>query len=186
MTQLFLLAQEHAEEPSGLDLILPAVDELVWGAICFLIVAFLLTKKAFPAIKSTIEKREQTIQGHLEEADNAKNEAARQLEEYKKQLAEARSEANRIIEDARQQAEEVRKDITAKAQKEAEQIVARAQEQLEAERNRTVTELQGTIRELSIEIAEKIVNRSIDAGAQKDLVDAYIKEVSAANGGRGS
>jgi F-type H+-transporting ATPase subunit b len=180
-----LLAQAE-EEREGIDLILPAVDELVWGIICFLIVAVVLSKVAFPALRAGIEKREQTIQGNLEESEKARNEAQKQLDEYRKQLADARGEANRIIEEARQSAEQVRKDLTAKAEAEAEQIVARAQEQIEAERARTVTELQSTIAELSIQLAEKVVGRSLDGGSQKELVDAYIKEVgemSSSNGG---
>jgi F-type H+-transporting ATPase subunit b len=180
-----LLAQAE-EEREGIDLILPAVDELVWGTISFIVVAVVLSKYAFPALRAGIEKREQTIQGNLEESEKAKNEAQKQLDDYRKQLAEARSEGNRIIEEARQSAEQVRNDITAKAEAEAEQIVARAQEQIEAERNRTVTELQSTIAELSIQLAEKVVGRSLDGGSQKELVDAYIKEVSqmsSSNGG---
>lgn len=181
---VLLLAQEgeHAEEPSGVDLILPDPAELIWGAICFVVVLFVLTKKAFPALRQAIEKREKTIQGNLEEAESAKTEAQRQLDEYKQQLAEARGEANRIIEEARQSAEQVRRDLTEKAERDAEAIVARAQEQIEAERNRTVQELQSTIADLSIELAEKVVGRSLDGGSQRELVDAYIKEVAGMGG----
>jgi F-type H+-transporting ATPase subunit b len=174
------LAQEHARE--GLDLILPATAELIWGAVCFVIVFVVLNRIALPQIRSAIEKREQAIQSDKENAEKAKAEADKLLEEHKQQLAETRSEANRIIEDARQQAEQVRKDIIAKSEKDAETIVQRAQEQIEAERNRTVQELQGTIAEISIDLAEKVVGRSIDAGAQREMVDAYIKEVSAMSG----
>ena len=181
-----LAAESGAEEQEGLDLILPESAELIWGLLCFLIVLGVLTKVAFPKLRESVEAREKKIAGDLEEADKAKKEAKDQLEEYKQQLAEARSEANRIIEEARQQAEQVRKDMTDKADKEAEQIVARAQEQIEAERNRTVQELQGTIADLSIELAEKVVGRSLDDKSQRDLVDAYIKEVSDMGGnGRG-
>jgi F-type H+-transporting ATPase subunit b len=182
---LLVLAQEgeHAEEPSGTDLILPAIDELIWGAVAFAIVFFVLNKFAFPALRKNVEARENQIQTDLEAAEQARFEAQRERDEYKKQIADARSEANKIVEEARQSAEQVRKDLIAKAEKEAEQVVARAQEQIEAERNRALTELQGTVSDLSIELAEKIVNRSIDASAHRDLVDAYIKEVSGANGG---
>jgi len=179
-TAVFLAAEEgggHAEEPSGIDLILPETAELLWGAISFLVVLAVLTKVAFPRLRQAVEEREKKIQESLEEADRAKQEASRQGDEYKQQLAEARSEANRIIEEARQQAEQVRRDLTEKAQAEADQIVARAQEQIEAERSRTVTELQGTIADLSIELAEKVVGRSLDADSQREMVDAYIREV---------
>jgi F-type H+-transporting ATPase subunit b len=63
--------------------------------------------------------------------------------------------------------------------------VARAQEQIQAERQRTIQELQGQIADLSIELAEKVVGRSLDGSSQRDLVDAYIREVAgmSSNGG---
>jgi F-type H+-transporting ATPase subunit b len=182
MGHLLLLA---AEKKSGIDLILPDKAELIWGAICFAIVALVLTKIAFPKIREVIERREKTIQDALETAEHSKEEAQHQLDEYKQQLAEARSESNRIIEEARQSAESVRKELTAKAEKDAEAIVARAQEQIEAERNRTVQELQGTIADLTLELTEKVVGQVIDVESQRKMVDAYIKEV-AGMGGNGS
>ena len=186
-TQFLLAAEESgehgAEEPSGLDLILPAFEELLWGIVAFAVVYFVLNKFAFPALRKNVEARDKQIQDDLKQAEDAKFEAQRQLEEYKKQLADARGEANKIVEDARQSAEQVRKDLIAKAEQEAEQVVARAQEQIQNERTRAIGELQSTVSELSIELAEKIVNRSIDASAHRDLVDSYIKEVAGANGG---
>ncbi len=186
MTNLLILAAEGGEEArTGLDLVLPEAAELLWGALAFLVVAFVLGKFAFPKIKEVIEAREKQIQGDLEGAEGAKVEAQKMLDEYKTQLGEARAEANRVIEEARQAAEQVRKDVVAKAEKDAEAIVARAGEQIEAERQRTVQELQGQIADLSIELAGKVVGRSVDAEAQRDMVDAYINEVSGmgSNGG---
>jgi len=174
------------EEPSGIDLVLPDPAELIWGAIAFLVVLAVLSKVAFPRLRATIQEREQKIQESLETADRTKAEASQQQDAYKQQLAEARAEANRIIEEARQQAEQVRKDITDKAQAEANQIVARAQEQIDAERSRTLQELQGTIADVSIELAEKVVGRSLDANAQREMVDAYIREVGGMSGRGGS
>jgi F-type H+-transporting ATPase subunit b len=175
--------EEHGtEEPSTLDLILPAAPELIWGTICFAIVLFVLTKKVFPALRKSVEAREQRIASDLEAAEQAKTEAQQQQEEYKRQIADARGEANRIIEEARQSAEQVRKDLIAKAEAEAAQVVSRAQEQLEAERNRTVTELQSTMGDLAIELAEKVVGRALDNSTHRELVDAYIKEVGTMSG----
>ena len=53
----------------GIDLILPDKAELIWGAICFAVVAFLLMKFAFPRIRETIEDAERAIQGSHEEAE---------------------------------------------------------------------------------------------------------------------
>jgi F-type H+-transporting ATPase subunit b len=185
LASILLFAAE--KEPDSSSLILPAVDELIWGAVAFLLVLFVLNKFAFPALKKTVEEREQKIQGDLEAAERAKAEAEQEKKQYQEQIANARGEANRIVEEARQQAEQVRKDLIEKANAEAQQIVTRAQEQLEGERQRTITELQSTIGDLSIELAEKVVGRAIDASAQRELVNAYIKEVvdmQSGNGGR--
>jgi F-type H+-transporting ATPase subunit b len=180
-----LLVQEAEHEREGIELILPATAELIWGTICFAVVAFVLMRFAFPRLRQAVEAREQKIQRDLEQAENAKNEAQKQLDDYKRQLAEARSEANKIIEEARRSAEDVRKDIIARSEREAEQIVERAGEQIQAERQRTLQELRGQVAEISIELAEKVVGRSLDGQAQRDLVDAYIREVSgmSSNGG---
>ena len=184
MINLTILAAE--EEPTGLDLVLPDAAELLWGALAFLVVAFFLMKYAFPRIQQSVQAREATVRGALEEAESSKNEAHRLLEDYKQQVADARSEANRIIEESRQQAEQVRRDMISRAEAEAKQVVERAQEQIQAERTRTVQELQSTIAGLSIDLAEKVVGRSIDADSQRDLVDAYIAEVaSMGSGGNG-
>lgn len=188
LSSFIMLAQEggHEAEPEGIDLVLPDIAELLWGAIAFLVVLAVLTKVAFPRLRSAVEQREKKIQEDLDAAEQSRNEADEQREEYKKQLADARSEANRIIEEARQQAEQVRKDMTGKAQEEADQIVSRAQEQIQAERSRTVQELQGTIADLSIELAEKVVGRSLDDGSQREMVDAYIREVGGMSGRGGT
>lgn len=175
-------ATEGAEEPSGTDLILPAIDELIWGAVAFLVVLFVLNKFAFPKLRETVEAREKQIQGDLEAAERAKTEAQQAKANYDKQIADARAEANRIIEDARRQAEDVRKDLIAKAERDAAQITERATEQLDAERTRTVSELQSTIGDLAIELAEKVVGRSLDSGTHRELVDSYIKEVGSMSG----
>jgi F-type H+-transporting ATPase subunit b len=186
MYNLLILAQEGAEhveeEKSGLDLILPAVDELVWGLICFLVVAFFLMKIAFPKLKEGVQKREQAIQQANEAAESSKQEAEKTLSDYKQQLAEARTEANKVIDEARQSAEQVRQDLIKKAEADAKAVVDKAQEQIEAERSRTLDSLRGEVGKLAVDLAEKVVGRSLDRSTQSQLVDDYIKEVGSMSG----
>ena len=181
MQNLLMLAAE--EEPEGIDLILPAVDELVWGTITFILVAYVLMRVALPKIRQAIEAREQSIQEAKESAEGQRAEAEKLLEDYKEQLAEARSEANRIIEEARRSAEQVRKDLIAKAEEEAKQVVERAQGQIEAERSRTLDEVRAEVRNLAIVVAEKVVGETLDKQMQGKLVDQYIEQVGSMNGG---
>jgi F-type H+-transporting ATPase subunit b len=178
-----VLAAEGAEEPSGTALILPDVAELIWGFVAFALVLFVLNKFAFPKLREAVEAREKQIQSDLEGAERARTDAENEKRQYQQQIADSRGEANRIVEEARQQAEQVRKDVIAKAQAEAEAITTRAQESIAAERTSTMQELQATVAAMSIQLAEKVVGRSIDASAQKEMVDAYIRDVAGMGNG---
>ena len=174
------LTQAAEEERTGLDLVLPPVAELVGGVLAFVVV--LLPREVRVPSDPRMIKAAGGDPGRPRGGGEDQERGPEAERRYKEQLADARSEANRMIEEARQQAEQVRKDMIAKAEKDAEGVVEKAQEQIEAERRRTIQELQGQIADLSIELAEKVVGRSLDDKSQRDMVDAYIKEVSSMSG----
>jgi F-type H+-transporting ATPase subunit b len=180
---LLWAVEEGEEERTGLDLVLPETAEFFWATVAFAIVAVVLMKVAFPKIRAAVEARESQISGELKSAEDQKAESQRLLDEYKAQLAEARSESNKIIEEARASAESVRKDLIAKAETDAQGVVARAHEQIEAERTRTMQELQGQVASLAVQLAEKVVGRSLDRSSQTDLVNEYISQVGSMDRG---
>jgi F-type H+-transporting ATPase subunit b len=181
MNFLILATETGAEEASGLDIILPAPAELVYGAISFLIVFLLLKKFAFPMMDAMLEERRAAIQGKLEESDRALAEAERVKATYSTKIDEARTEANTIIEDAKGTAEALRRDVVAKAEAEAQAIVARAQAEVSTERDRALSELRSDVGILSVELASKIVEKELDASAHQTLVDEYIARLSNSN-----
>lgn len=178
------LAQE-AEEGSASDLI-PAIQELVWGAIAFALLFFFMARVVFPRINQTLEQRRQKIQGDLEKAEEARRDAQQELTRYREQLAGAGDEANRIIEEARNTAESMRRDMAAKAEQESQGIVARAQEEIRAERDRVFQDLKAQVGELSVELAARVVGESLDKERQLRLVDDYIEELSGLPSGNGA
>jgi F-type H+-transporting ATPase subunit b len=182
----FLLA---AEEVSDKKDIYPKLSELIIGALAFAVLFFFLSKWAMPRINGILEERRKRIQGDLEKAEQAKNEAENLLSDYREQLAGAREDANRIIEEARRTAEAMRKDLMAKAEQEYQGIVGRAQEEIRAERDRVFQELKTQVGELSLALAGRVVGETLDKTRQLRLVDDYIKELeelAPSNGKRGS
>ena len=157
--------------------ILPEGKEIVWAVISFAIVFGLLAWKAWPAIKKALKDRENRIRGDLERAEQARLEGESSLEEYRKQLAEARSEAARIIEDARLAAEQVRQERIAAIDGEIAEHRARAQEDIRLATERAMGELQSRVAELSIELAEKVVEHNLDHETQIRLIENYINQV---------
>lgn len=159
------------------SLFTPALPEIIWGSIAFLIVLFALIKFAFPALKKGMKTREEKIRGDLEAAERARQEAEAERDKYLAQLSDARGEANRIVEEARQAADRVRQDLVARAEADAAEVRARAEDDIRLARERAVSDLQRQVGDLSIELAEKIVERSIDPATQQDLVESYISSV---------
>ncbi|HUH07748.1 MAG TPA: F0F1 ATP synthase subunit B [Egibacteraceae bacterium] len=173
-----LLATEAGEAPAGYEVILPAWAELVWGAVGFAILFWILNKVAFPKMNEMLAARADKIQGQIEAAEAARSEAELVRRRYEEQLADARGEANRIVEAAKEQAERLRADLVAKAEEDAAQIRARASEDIDAERTRLVQELRSQVAVLSVELAGKIVHRELDAEQHRELVDTYIDELA--------
>ena len=175
LAALILAAEEvsvKAKNP-----ILPEGKEIVWAVISFAIVFGLLAWKAWPAIKKALKDRENRIRGDLERAEQARLEGEASLEEYRKQLAEARSEAARIIEEARLAAEQVRQERIAAIDGEIAEHRARAQEDIRLATERAMGELQSRVAELSIELAEKVVEHNLDHETQIRLIENYINQV---------
>ena len=172
-----LLAAEAAEEVEASNPILPHWDEVLWGSICFVIVFALLAWKAWPAIKKALADREDKIRADLEGAESAKTQAETELARVPAQLAEARNEAGKIIEEARLAADQVRKDLIARAEADAAELRARAQDDIRLATERALADLQGRVAELSIELAEKVVERNLDHDTQIALIESYINQV---------
>jgi F-type H+-transporting ATPase subunit b len=172
-----ILAVEHTEDIKAKNPILPEGKEIVWAVVSFVIVFGLLAWKAWPAIKKALKDREDRIRGDLERAEQARVEGESSLEEYRKQLAEARTEAAKIIEEARLAAEQVRQDRIAAIDSEIAEHRARAQEDIRLATERAMAELQGRVAELSIELAEKVVERNLDHDTQIRLIENYINQV---------
>jgi F-type H+-transporting ATPase subunit b len=177
-----LLATEAAgEEAGGLDLILPALPELIWGLVGFALLAAFLWGRVFPAVNKVLDERAARIQGQIEDADEQRRQAEQLRRQYEEQLASAREQAAQIVDEARRDAERVRGEVTARADEEAQQIVARAREDAEASRARVVQDLRNQVALASVELAGRIVQRELDPERHRALVDQYINELSGLN-----
>jgi F-type H+-transporting ATPase subunit b len=157
--------------------LLPAWNEVIWGMLSFAVLFFLMAKFAMPQVRSMMTAREEKIRDDLEQAENARTSAEEEKARYEASLAEARGEAGKIIEEARQAAEQVRRDLIARAEVEANEIKERAQVDISAQQQRALTELRTDVAALSIDLAERIVERNLDAATQQQLVDSFINQV---------
>lgn len=169
---------ECHESPSP---ILPALDELVWGSLSFLVLFGLMWKFAFPAIKGGMNARTERIRTDLDAAETAKSEAVGVLDGYKAQLADAKAESARIIEEARQAADALKKDQEARLQAELAEARARAAADIESAKAQATADLRGELATLAVGAASAVVNKNLDPAAQTQLIEDYINQVGSSS-----
>ena len=157
--------------------ILPEANEIIWGSLAFIVLFVVMWKFALPSVRSMMETREERIRSDLERAESARTEAESTLVDYQRQLADARAEAGRIIDEARQAADQVRRDLLARADEDAAVLRARAEDDIRTATERAMAELRTRVSDLSIGLAERIVERSLDRDTQRALIDSYIDQV---------
>jgi len=159
--------------------ILPANNELFWGALSFVLLFIGLRRFAYPPLKQSMDARAEKIRNSIDEAEKSRGEAEQILQQYQRQLADAKSESARIIEEARQAADRLRQDLKRQAETEVNELRARAQEDIQAQVQRAMADLQARVGELAIELAEKVVERSLDRETNMQLIENYINQVGA-------
>jgi len=151
----------------------------IWTILVFVVLLLILRKMAWKPILSSIEERDKTIKASLDQAARIQEETKRLTEEQAKILAAARSEANTLLQSSRQAADDFRRKLEQSAQEEKARIVASAQTEIEASKRAAMSELRKTTAELSIQIAEKLIQTNLDEPKSRALVDKLINEVSA-------
>ena len=159
--------------------ILPETNELIWGALSFLVVFWALAKFGFPAIKKGLEDRAEKIQADLDEAESAKAAVTSKAAEYDAKLAEARHEAARIIEEARQDADQYRQSKRTEIDAEIARLREDAQASIEASKSQALADIRGEVATLAIDAAEQVVGQSLDREANVALVEQFIDSVGA-------
>ena len=81
--------------------VIPQIAEIIVGLVAFSLLFLLLRSKAVPKFEQAFRERTDAIQGGIERAEAAQQEAASALASYKAQLADAKGEAQKMREEAR-------------------------------------------------------------------------------------
>ncbi len=169
-----------AESHEYVSPLLPAVPDLVWGAVCFVVLAILFTRYVLPRMNTLLDERSAKIEGGIKKAEEAQAEAAAALAKYTEQLAEARAEAGRIREAARADGVKILNDLKAQAQVEAARITANAQATIEAERQSALVSLRSEVGSLAIDLASGVIGESLtDDARSQALVDRFLADLEA-------
>ena len=150
---------------------------LISQMVNFVLLLVLLRIFLYRPIVNMLDRRREKIRADLDEADKARSQAEAAKQEYEKQLEQAREERRSIVAQANEQAEKMREEILEKARVEAQQLVAKTEEETEALRRQTLIGAQDEIVDLAVAAAGKVVGESLDEKAHRRLIQEFIAEV---------
>ena len=150
----------------------------VMQAVILIILILLMKKFAWKPILSSLDEREQGIQGALEAAEKARLEMKNLQASNEKLIKKAREERDEMLKEARTIKEKMISEASTEAEEKASKILANAQETIIAEKQAALAEIKAQVASLSIEIAEKVVKKELDSKEdQMKLVDSMLDDV---------
>ena len=160
--------------------LIPEWYDIIWSAVCFVIILVVFWKVVLPAMQKLLDERSAAIEGNIAKADEAQKRAEAALEEYTAQLAEARKEAGTIREAAREDGKKIVAEAKDAATSEASRITATAHTQIEAERQSALVSLRGEVGTLALDLAGGVIGESLaDDAKAASVVDRFLAELEA-------
>ena len=157
----------------GLGISLPT---LLAQLINFAILLGLMYLVAYRPIMRMFDERSRKIKESMEQTEFIKEQAAHAEEEAEKRIEAASKEGQEMVARAVRTGEEVRQQAQQEAKQDAESLIARARNEIQRERDDAIDELRKEFADLTIMAAEKVIDRSLDKKAHRQLIDKVLKE----------
>ena len=150
-------------------------SQLLWLAITFGLLWYLMAKVIVPRLSEIIETRRDQIARDFEAAQRLKDDTDAAIAKYEQALADARAKAQGIAAETRA---ELNADVDAKRQAAEGDLAGRladAETRIAAIKDKAMAEVGG----IATEAAEALVERLAGASASRDEIAAAIKSLAA-------
>lgn len=150
-----------------------------WQLLLFVALLLLLKKFAWKPILDAVNERETSIKDSLSAAEKARDEMQAVQADNKRILKEARAERDALLSEAKTASIQMINQAKEDAKAEADKITAQAQEMIQNEKKAAVNDLKSQVAQLSIDIAEKVLQTELkDKATQEKLVKLLVDEIS--------
>jgi F-type H+-transporting ATPase subunit b len=158
-----------------MELLTPGIGLIFWQVVIFLMLVILLGIFAWRPILDSLKIREESISEALRSADDAREEMSNLQAENEKLLVKAREERDILLKEASKLAGNLKEDAKEDAKKITAKMIEDAKSSIISEKEAALKEVRNQVAELSVEIAEKLIRKSLgDEKSQKTLVDEFL------------
>lgn len=145
----------------------------------FVFLLLFLGKFAWKPILNSVNEREENIAKALESAEEAKKEMAALQASNEALLKEAREERDKMLKEARDTKNQIVSEAKATAKEEADKMISNAKSSIETEKKAALAELKKEVADLSILVAERILQENLsDDAKQQELINKYVAELN--------
>ena len=152
------------------------IPSLIAYVVNFVILLAVLYLVGYKPILRMLDQRSERIRESVETVERVRLEAAQQQQEMEKRLDEGRQEGQHLLAQAREMAERYREEEKEKSRQEAEAFIARARVEIQRERDQAIDDVRSHFAELAILAAERVIERSLDQGAHKEIIERVLEE----------
>ena len=149
----------------------------VWTILTFLLLLTVLTKFAWKPLLKMLKDREDLIRSSLEDAEKAREKLERLNAEGEAIINQARSEAQSILSEGKAIAAKLKDETLDVAKVQAKKIAREAEKQINIEKDKAIAEIKSEVVNLSISIAEKLINKNISPEDNKALIDESLSNI---------
>lgn len=140
----------------------------------FLILMLLIKKFAWGAITDILQKREDKIANDLDSAEQSRVSAAKLENERQQKLIASKSEAAEILKSAKENGEQTREKALAETNDEVSRLKEKAKRDISHDYDKAMSAVKDDVAALSVQIAEKILDKELSSDAHEALINSYI------------
>jgi len=150
---------------------------MIWTLVAFAITFFVLRKYAFGPIQKAIDDRREKIRMSIQEADRARDEARKLLEEHRALIGKAKGEAEEILAEARRIADSQRERVKEETEADRQRRLEETKRQIEAETQRALEQIRAEVASLTLIATTKVTGKVLDRDDHKRLIEDAIGEL---------
>ncbi len=157
------------------------LNGLIAQIVNFSLLFVLLYMVAYKPVLRMLDQRSQRVRESMEQAAEIERRLALAQQDYERQIEQARKEGQAIIAQAAQAADRLREESVRQTKEEAQKLVEKAKSEIDYERRRAMAELQDDVANIAVLAAGKVINRSLDPEAHRQLIQDFLKETGQFN-----
>lgn len=154
-----------------------SANEVVTQIACFLILLAILRVALWKRILAMLDARKEKIASEFRSIEAIKSSVETLKSEYSAKLSGIDEEANARIRAATDRARQAADAILVQSERDGEKLIANAKDSIRDEVAKAKEELKDTVVDLTIRVAEKVIQEKLTAGQDKRLIEEFIEGI---------